>query len=701
MINKHSRSFRIRTLLAAAFATALYAHHSLQIRGGGEFVRLARQFQDTAIRQTRDQASDRRAAIDLYWKAYRLAGRKERVEEALKEVGQMHRSLKGTHISRVTLTADGLTAEKPAAGLLVSEGRIADPLQFVLTNQTRSPASFAIAGTGTAVDVVPEQAMVAAGSSTSVFVRMAGRAPGNYTLPLRASAAGKEATVPVDVEVRPVGRLAVRVLDAAGRPTAARVFLTGADGLERVPEGSFERVIWLSGEHYFHADGAFQTELPAGDAEIEIVKGFHYRPWRRRVTIDRNQTTTLDARLEYLENMNARGWYSGDEHIHGNYRGEQITRPEDNFLVIRGEDLNVANLMVSNSDGGFVHDESYFTAAPHPLSTREHVFQWNQEMRNKSLYGHLILLNLKELVRPIYTGFPNTPNWEDYPSNYQLAMKAKEQGGYAAYAHPQVGLDRIPSGSDAKAAVVDVALGAIDAMEVFCSHDEPSMEMWYRFLNTGFHVALSAGSDAFINQSFTFVAGGVRSYVHTGAEVSYKSWIDGLRRGRSFATAGPLLFFEVEDQLPGHEFRFAQGPVTLKAKARVLSNVPVERLEIVANGKVMATSTSGEWSGSLPIEQSAWLAARVWGPRHRLVSNSPSPFAETRSSAALLAHTSPHYVAIGNQRVFSAKDQQFLLRWVDSLIQEVQTRGQFSTQERRAEVVRIFERARAVYERLP
>ncbi len=701
MINKHSRSFRVRTLLAAALATALYAHHSLQIGDSGELAGLARRFQDAATRLTRDASADRLHAVDLYWKGYRLAGRKERIEEARAQVGELHRSLKGSHVGRLTLTASGLAAEKPAAGLLLPEGRMWDPLMLVVTNQSSAPATFSIAGIGTAVDVMPEQAMVAAGSSTSVFIRMAGRAPGNYTLQLRASAAGKETTVPVDVQVRPAGRLAVRVLDAAGRPTAARVFLTGADGLQHVPEGSFERVIWLSGEHYFHADGAFQAELPAGDAEIEIVKGFHYRPWRRRVTIARNQTTTLDARLDYLENMNARGWWSGDEHIHGNYRGEQITRPEDNFLVIRGEDLNVANLMVSNSDSGFVHDESYFTAAPHPLSTRDHVFQWNQEMRNRSLYGHLILLNLKELVRPIYTGFANTPNWEDYPSNYQLAMKAKEQGGYTAYAHPQVGLDRIPSGSDAKAAVVDVALGAIDAMEVFCSHDEPSMEMWYRFLNTGFHVAISAGSDAFINQSFTFVAGGVRSYVHTGADVSYKIWIDGLRRGRSFATAGPLLFFEVDDQLPGHEFRFAPGPVTLKAKARVLSNVAVERLEIVVNGKVVAASTSGEWSGSLPLERSAWLAARVWGPRHRLVSNSPSPFGETRSSSALLAHTSPHYVAIGNQRVFSAKDQQFLLRWVDSLIQEVQTRGQFSSQERRDEVVRIFQRARAVYERLP
>lgn len=123
--------------------------------------------------------------------------------------------------------------------------------------------------------------------------------------------------------------------------------------------------------------------------------------------------------------MSARGWYSGDEHIHGNYRGDQFITPADNLLMIRAEDLNVGNMMVSNSGGAQIHDEPHFEGKLHGLSTRDYLLYWNQEMRNKDLYGHLILLNLKELVRPIYTGFPGTENWEDYPSNYEQARKTK------------------------------------------------------------------------------------------------------------------------------------------------------------------------------------------------------------------------------------------------------------------------------------
>src|SRR6185437_2250286 len=125
-------------------------------------------------------------------------------------------------------------------------------------------------------------------------------------------------------------------------------------------------------------------------------------------------------------------------------------------------------------------------------------------------YGHLVLLGLKSLVRPIYTGFPGTPHWQDYPSNYDQAEQARREGGIALYAHPALRFDYFPSGSLAGEAVADVALGGIDGLEVFCSHDEPSMELWYRFLNLGFRLGIGGGSDAFVNQSFAFLTGGER-----------------------------------------------------------------------------------------------------------------------------------------------------------------------------------------------
>jgi hypothetical protein len=462
--------------------------------------------------------------------------------------------------------------------------------------------------------------------------------------------------------------------------------------------------MWMSGEHYFHADGPFQVSLPAGEGTIEVVKGFEYLPRRERFRVQPGAATTVRIRLERLENMRALGWYPGDEHIHGNYRGRQFITPAEDLLAVRAEDLQVANMMVANSDGAFVHDEKYFAGGrAHEVSTAEHILYWNQEMRNRSMYGHLVFQGLRDLVRPIYTGFAGTPNWEDWPSNFQQASNAKGQGAFTAYAHPAVKLEAFPSGSDAREAVVDIPLGVIDALEVFCSHDEPSMRMWYRFLNCGFPVGISAGSDAFVNQSFSFLPGGERVYVHTGGSFSQAAWIDGLRRGRAFGTVGPLLFFEVEDRLPGERFQFDKGPVRLRVSARAVSTIPMTRLEIVSNGKTLETAGSTalagrlNWSGTIRVEHSAWLAARVWGPEHRLIANGPSRWAERSSPEVLLAHTGATWVAIAGRRVVAHEDRDYLMRWTDALTEDLETHGRFSSTERREVVKGFFRRAKAIY----
>ena len=145
------------------------------------------------------------------------------------------------------------------------------------------------------------------------------------------------------------------------------------------------------------------------------------------------------------------------------------------------------------------------------------------------MYGHLLFSGLRELVRPVYSGFPGTPNADDWPSNLDSANNARRQGAIAMYAHPAVKLEAFPSGSDARESVVDVALGGIDALEVFCSQEEAAMRLWYHFLNCGFPLGISGGSDAFLNQNFAFVAGGDRVYVQAGRGFSHAEWIDGLR----------------------------------------------------------------------------------------------------------------------------------------------------------------------------
>jgi len=655
----------------------------------------------------KDGSANREKTLALYWRARRQSGQK--TPDAINtELLDLYQQLDAAHILRARLTPAGWQTWQPRERVILTQDQLTDQLLVIVSNQTRNRRTFTISSQDSngGVQVLPESIELNAGATTGLFLRMLGKQSGNLSSSIRVVSEGQATEVAVPCQVRNSGRLMARILDPQGKATAARVFLSGSDGVRRSPEGSIDRVMWMSGEHFFYANGVAQAELPEGKAILEVVKGFDFFPVVREVEIKPKKTTRVEVRLSRLENMNAKGWYSGDEHIHGNYRGDQSITPEDNLLMVQAEDLNVANLMVANSDGAQIHDEQHFEGKPHSLSTRDHLLYWNQEMRNGSRYGHLILLNLRELIQPIYTGFPGTPNWEDYPSNYQQASKARAQGGYAAYAHPAIISGRIPEGHEAQESVVDVALGAIDAMEVFCGRDEPSMELWYRFLNCGFRLGIAAGSDAMINHKFIFVAGGVRSYVYTGGTFSYPEWIRGLAAGRAFATAGPLLFFEIENQLPGHNFHFPKGPVTLKARARVASAVPITQLEIISSGQVMDTVSSDtptqelQWEGQLKLDRSSWLAARVRGPEHRLIPNSPHRhyFSEPTSQRILLAHTGASYVYLGKQPIFSDSDRAFMLRWIDQLIHQVRREGQFATDERRTEVINIFQRARKVYD---
>ena len=232
------------------------------------------------------------------------------------------------------------------------------------------------------------------------------------------------------------------------------------------------------------------------------------------------------------------------------------------------------------------------------------------------------------------------------------------------------------------------------------------MRLWYRFLNCGFPLGISGGSDAFLNQNFAFVAGGDRVYVQAGRGSSHAEWIDGVRRGRAFATVGPLLFFEVRNRPPGERLSFDRGPVHLPVSVRAISIIPMSRLELVTNGKVLELARGGadahelKWSGTIPLDQSAWVAARVWGPNHRLVANGPSRWAEWSSPDVLLAHTGATWVTIAGKRVVSPGDLDYLLRWTDEFASDLRVNGRFSSPERRKHVEREVEEARKVYESL-
>ena len=566
-------------------------------------------------------------------------------------------------------------------------------IPVLIVNRDSKEISLEASYKGLSMESAARNVVVAPGSVAAVLLRAVETKLGPTEGKLLLRHDGEEAATNVYFDVRPLVPLRVRILDERGMPTTGRVYLTGSDGLAYAPRGSSSRISAMSAEFYFHAEDTFDVEMPAGETLIEATRGQEYRLGAERTVLEPGKPAEVTLRLTRWTHMAEKGFWSADVHIHANYTSphHQVIEPRDVRLQVTGEDLNYANMMVANSSGAFIHDRQYFEGRPHRFSSPAHFIYWNEENRS-SAYGHMCFLGLKQLVEPFYNGFRNTPHWEDYPANFSLAQQVYDQGGAVSYAHP--GMAANFEGASIKELPVDLALGHQTAMDVLSNNDEnATTEMWYRLLNCGFRVPISAGTDSFTNVADHYIAGGGRVYVHTGPKFDYAAWLDGFRKGRSFASNGPIVSLRVDEELPGGDVQLGV-PGEVAVQASVATQVPLDSVDLLVNGRsVYSMPVNGketlEFTRRIRIESSSWIALRALGPRHRLILNDTMAF----------AHTSPVYVTVGGKPIRVADDVRFYREWVERLIARTEKSGRFSTAERKSEVVDLFRKALSFYHR--
>jgi hypothetical protein len=219
-------------------------------------------------------------------------------------------------------------------------------------------------------------------------------------------------------------------------------------------------------------------------------------------------------------------------------------------------------------------------------------------------------------------------------------------------------------------------------------------QVWYRLLNTGLRLPAGAGTDAMTNfASLHGPLGLNRVFVRSGPRLSYRSWLAGLKAGRTFASNGPLLQFSIDGRQAGDELRFAAGVHQLRARVSLVSNVPVERLEIVANGVVVARvplspdSTRAAAVVPLPITRSGWFTLRAWSSHSHPGVLDGYPFATT----------SPIYVIVGGQPIRSAEDARYFVAWIERLEQAASAHTGWNSEAEKREVMGRLARAKAIF----
>ena len=514
------------------------------------------------------------------------------------------------------------------------------------------------------------------------------------------------AVTPVEVRTRrylhPTGTLRVFIADAGGSPLAARVSVTGPDGRSWAPDQAWrhaddgfdrgERKFELG---YFHAPGSARLTLPAGRYSLEITRGLEYARVTRSVLLTAGAVQSASIRLTRLRDLPAEGWWSGDLHVHMNYGGAYRADPHTLLQQAEAEDLHVVEDLIVNKEER-IPDVALFRATPDPVSTARTIIKHDEEYHT-SYWGHTAHLGLtRNPILPIYAGYAASAAASLFPDNTTIFDLSHAQHGVSGYVHPYEAVPD-PSGSDplTHALPVDVALGKVDYVEVGGFSDHlATAEVWYRLLNCGFRLPAGAGTDAMTN--FASLHGPVglnRVFVHSGVRLDYRGWLAGLKAGKSFVSNGPLLSFTLNGREPGAELKLAPGVHPLVARVSLRSNAPVERLEIVANGIVLAPiplsadGRSADASIRLPVTRSAWLTLRAWSRHSSGTVLDVYPFATT----------SPIYVSVGEQPIRSPESATWFIRWIERLEQQAEAHTGWNTPEERAEVLNHLAQAKAVF----
>jgi hypothetical protein len=341
---------------------------------------------------------------------------------------------------------------------------------------------------------------------------------------------------------------------------------------------------------------------------------------------DQEHTLRLDRWID----LPARGWFSGDVHVH-----HPTTKKTHRDFLLRyaeAEDLHVVNVLEMGHHRGTDFKQLGFGKKFRQRRGDYCLVSGQEEPR--STFGHIIGLNTSALARDLATY-----------DLYDLAFKRlhAQPDAVVGFAHFSWNGCDLPRGFPWY-----VTTEGIDFVELLQFSRINTLD-YYDYLNLGFRLAAAAGSDV----PWGSTIGEVRTFVHTGETLDLDRWFAGLDAGRTFVSNGPALDFTVNGQLPGSEIEAdSEGSVKVRARTWGHENVGLPQvLELVSNDGTLhevrrKSSNSSELSLEVDVDipRSKWLAI------------------STRCANGAVAHTTPIYVVVDGEPTWSPKKSSQIVR---------------------------------------
>ncbi len=504
------------------------------------------------------------------------------------------------------------------------------------------------------------------------------------------------------------------IVDAdTGKPLAARVYLQDdADRWHFVesagPNGSavrYEKIARVNANsvemHTTVSAHPFTAELPPGRYTLLVERGKEYFPATNSVTIG-TDAVSVRVPLKRWIDLAARGWFSGDTHVHRTL-AELPT-------VMLAEDLNVAfplsywvtrafNAPAAGDKniGGEVLSRLVEVDQTHvywPRNTEYEIFSVGS---NRHTLGAVFVLGHTSV-------FTN-----GVPPVRAVAERARAEGAlldldkhdwpWAMALPPVMGVDLYELANNH---VWRTQFGFTNWGTPAPPHLNPphggrasnergwinyTLGNYYALLNCGFRMRPTAGT---ANGVHPVPLGFGRVYVHLPGGFSFDAWKRGLDAGRSFVTTGPMLFAQVSGRDPGEVFKAKAGE-TFQLAGTIVSEQPIAFGELIHNGtpvrvlrpqnkRTAAGAYENTFTNEITLDDSGWLAVRCWEDR---------PGGRVR-----YAHTAPWHIEIAGKPLLApAANRDFLVRRMRDELER-------SRALLPAEAVAEYEQALATYERV-
>ncbi|MBB6462539.1 CehA/McbA family metallohydrolase [Flammeovirga kamogawensis] len=458
------------------------------------------------------------------------------------------------------------------------------------------------------------------------------------------------------IEKKSKERVAAQIglYDASGRmplPTESAIELQFFETMVRSVEirEELDQINWPNDNHYsMYVDGLYQANIPAGKYTLVVMKGPEYPILTKEIEIEADQDNNINITLDHVIDMPSKGWYSGDVHNHFSRRNSSVNTNQ--MAHARATDLHM-HWLYALGNSVTTHFDQYAWGKDGQYKEKDYYIASGQEDPRTDFLGHVLAMGQNEFVR-----YPN-----DYFHYDKVSKEVHKQGGVFGVAH----MDFAQFQQNIALAML-APEDEVDFVEIFQYHSL-NLNDWYAFLNLGFKLAAAAGSD----WPYMSLPGSVRTYVKVDGEFTPDAWNKGLAEGKSFASNGPMVDFNINGNDIGSTVQVKKGEtIQIKAKGYIVPSWDLLKYaSIIVNGDVVKEvklekgQKEIEIDLELPMNESAWIAVKVHGEKaHDIVFQSDF-------TKRIQAHTSPIYIEVDGQPTWSKEKAPEI---IDRLIERME-----------------------------